>query len=81
MENKAGQVQETKGKSLSSNGNATQVGLELMQNSNQCLSAVLTELYYILLRMWLFLPQECLNDVKLQFLKHCNQLFYYLLTN
>ena len=31
--------------------------------------------------MWLFLLQECLNDVKLKFLKHCNQLFYYLLTN
>lgn len=52
-----------------------------MQNSNQCLSAVLTELYYILLHMWLFLPEECLNDVKFQLLKHCNQLFYYLLTN
>ena len=36
MGNKAGQVQETKGKFLSSNGNPTQVGPELTQNSNQC---------------------------------------------
>ena len=26
--------------------------------------------------MWLFLPQECLKDVKLQFMKHCDELLF-----